>query len=283
MRDAACVHQEPYIPNDERGRTFLDAGTEIAGSTTGAVAGLFVGGPTGAVAGAALGPAAAQVLRWVAAEVGDRLIDRRGRARAMAAVIYAGERLEALRGEGAELRLDGFFDETPEGRNAAREVAEGVLLTARDAFEERKVRHIGYLFANVAVHDEIDAGLAALMLRRAEALTWRQYVLLAAVARAEKQPLPAGELSDDPDAWHGWGLRRELRDLYEAGYLHGGSKETPNMGLPYPNLTLSALRLAHQGVLVHHLLSLDLIPDKDATEVRDGLRLPATPNPEEVP
>ena len=113
-----------------------------------------------------LGPAAVHTLRW----------------------------LEALRGEGAELRQDGFFDETPDGRNAAREVAEGVLLTARDAFEERKVRYIRYLFANVAVYDAIiDAGLAALMLGRAEAQTWRQYVLLATVARAEEQPLPDGE------------------------------------------------------------------------------------------
>ena len=42
-----------------------------------------------------------------------------------------------------------------------------------------KVRYVGYLFANVAAYDDIDAGLAALMLGRAEALTWRQYVLLA--------------------------------------------------------------------------------------------------------
>jgi hypothetical protein len=234
MRDAAYVHQEPYVPNDERGRAFLDAGTEIAGSTTGAVAGLFVGGPAGAVAGAALGPAAAHVLRWVTSEVGDRLMDRRGRARAMAAAIYAGERLESLRGERAEIRRDDFFDETPDGRNAAREVAEGVLLTARDAFEERKVRYSGYLFANVAVYDEIDAGLAALMLGRAKALTWRQYVLLAAVAHAEEQPLPDGELSDDSDAWHAWGVRRELRDLYDAGYLYGGPRRRPGWDCVIP-------------------------------------------------
>ena len=51
----------------------------------------------------------------------------------MAAVIFDGERIGALRGKGAERRQDGFFNETPVGHNAAREVAEGVLLTARGA------------------------------------------------------------------------------------------------------------------------------------------------------
>jgi hypothetical protein len=220
-----------------------------------------------------------QVIRRVTAEIGDRLLDRRGRERAMAAVIYAGRRLETLRGEGVALRCDGFFDETPDGRNAAQEIVEGVLLGARDAFEERKVQHIGYLFANVAVDDKIDAGLAALMLRRAEALTWRQYVLLAVVARAGEQPLPDGAIGDHSDAWHAWGVRSELHDLYNAGYVHGGLTKLPPGGMPFPDRTLPALRLSNQGLLLQWLLSLDLIRDEDCGEVRDQLRLTASPNP----
>ena len=131
-------------------------------------------------AGAVLGPAAVHTLRWVTAVVRDRPTGRRGRARAMAAVIFAGLRIEALRGKGTAVRQGGFFNETPEGPQrrpgGRRRCAPDCPRCVRGA---PKVRYVGYLFANVAVYDDIDAGLAALMLGRAEALTWRQYVLLA--------------------------------------------------------------------------------------------------------
>jgi hypothetical protein len=193
------------------GRDLVSAGAEIAGSTAGAAVGLVFAGPAGALAGAAAGPILNRTLGRVANEIGQRVLGHRERVRAGAAVAYAAERFEALAERGATIRDDGFFTDLPDGRNQAREVAEGVLLAARNSYEERKVRHIGYLFANVAVLPEIDSGLAALALRRAEELTWRQYVVLAAVHRHERRPLPPGQLSDDPGEWMPWGCAGSSR------------------------------------------------------------------------
>lgn len=169
-----------YVDQDS-GRGLIAAGVDVAGSVAGAGVGLVFGGSEGAIAGAVATPLATETLRWVATEVSRRVLGPRERSRAGAAVAFAAERLSVLGTEGAAIRRDGFFGEAPSGRNAAREVAEGVLLAARNSFEERKVRHIGYLFANVAVLEDIDDALAAWGLGKAEALTWRQYVLLAAV------------------------------------------------------------------------------------------------------
>lgn len=161
------MHDDRYVGTGS-GPDLVNAGAEIAGSTAGAAVGLVFAGPAGALAGAAAGPILSRTLGRVASEFGQRILGHRERVRAGAAVAFAAERLEALTRDGAAIRDDGFFSDLPDGRNQAREVAEGVLLAARSAYEERKVRHIGYLFATVAVLPEIDSGLAALALRRAE-------------------------------------------------------------------------------------------------------------------
>lgn len=120
------------------------------------------------------------------------------------------------------------------------------------------MRHIGYMFANVAVMEEVDEGLAALVLARAEVLTWRQFVILAAVGRKDRLQLPEGDLGDDPGAWQAWGARREFRDLYEQGFFGAPGRTTQRMGLSIPNTSIHEQRLAHPGQLLQQLLSLDL-------------------------
>ncbi|USQ81574.1 hypothetical protein NF556_07990 [Ornithinimicrobium faecis] len=257
------------INNDRE--DLLALGAEISGATAGTAAGLFIGGPAGALAGAAIGPAAAEGLRWAIAEVGDRVLGRRGRQRAMSAAIYAGQHLEELRSQGAELRSDGFFERQDEGLSSSEEMAEGVLLAAQGSFEEHKIRHIGYLYANTAVDDGIDRYLAGMALKRAGEMTWRQYVLLAMVGSRNEIDLPQGELSDDPGAWSAWGALSELRDLFNARYIHAGQERTDRFGLPFPGQQLTELRLTTQGQLLHHLLSLKLIPPSEVLQVRDLL------------
>jgi hypothetical protein len=67
------------------------------------------------------------------------------------------------------------------------------------------------------------------------------------------------------------GVRREFEDLYEAGYFVSVAKETARYGFKYPNSSLQDQRLAHQGRLMHELLSLDLIDDEDVAEIHGAL------------
>jgi hypothetical protein len=272
QRTRRSVERHDGVVNDVPGNLsgLLSAGSEVSGATAGAAAGLLIGGPAGALAGAAIGPAAAEGLRWAIAEVGDRLLGRRGRERAMTAAFYAGQRLEDLKKQGADLRSDNFFDREGGELSSSDEIAEGVLLAAQGCFEERKVRHIGYLFANTATDDGIDRDLAGMALKKAEQLTWRQYLLLSMVGAREEIALPQGELSDDPGSWSAWGALRELRDLFDAGYIHAGTGKTER-GIPFPGQHLADLQLTTQGQLLHHLLSLELIPNEEVLQVRDLL------------
>lgn len=261
---------DPYTA-EEPGKALVCTGSEIAGSAAATAVGLIFGGPVGAVVGATLGPAATHVMKQFAGEVAQRVLGPRERVRAGAAVGFAAQRLEELLADGAQVRDDGFFSDMPSGRNAAREAIEGVVLVARNSFEERKIRHIGYLFANLAVEPALDPAIAALALHRAEALTWRQYVLLAAVGRADRLPLPQGSVGTAATGWTEWGAKREFMDLYEGGYFTAPEKKTERMGLTLFNTELSEQRLGTQGVLMHDLLALDEIADVEVREVHSLL------------
>src|SRR3954470_22997587 len=85
------------------------------------------------------------------------------------------ERLAA----GDELRDDNLFDPGPDGRPDAEEVLEGTLLTAANAYEERKVPLIGRLWANLAFDATVSARHANYLLRLTDRLTYGQLVALA--------------------------------------------------------------------------------------------------------
>lgn len=261
--------------DDAEEHRLLNAGVDLTGAAAGGFVGYLVGGPAGALGGALTTTGVV----WAVKEFASRFLSRREEVRVGGVVLFAAQHLDELLREGATLRDDGFFDDDHLGRNRGREVAEGVLLAARSAFEERKVRHLGRLLANVAVHPEVDAELASYMLGLAERMTWRQYVLIEAVARQADggQALPSGEVSDAAGDWGPFGARSELSRLFEDGFFVGPEKVTERVKLKLINTTMSEWRLTNRGYLLRAMLALDEIDDADVDAAINALR-PADPN-----
>jgi hypothetical protein len=138
------------------------------------------------------------------------------------------------------------------------------------------VRHLGYLVAEVAVSPDIDAPLADRGLRLAERCSWRQLVLLAAVGRRDRAPLPLHPLDDDPRPWRTWGAREDVTELQHAGLLDPPPAAPRPGGAALPRLRLADLRLTRRGVLVHRLLALDFVRDEDVAAALAALDLPAS-------
>ncbi len=157
----------------------FQTGSQIVGGSAGAALGFLTGtGPVGtAVAGAAIAP----VITQGVAEFGRRLLGRREEARVGAtASLIVGRVRERL--EAGELpRADGFFQPRDIGRPAAEEVFEGVLLKARDAYEEKKLPLFGNLYASIAFDDSISASNANHLVSLAGQLTYRQFVILSLI------------------------------------------------------------------------------------------------------
>ena len=257
---------------DERapGRDLVETGELVAGSMSRAVAGLLFDPGTSPLK---LDDRLAGCLRDAATCAAELPLTWE-RARAGAVLAFVAELSVTRSHQGRAVRTDGFFSVTTAARSAAERLLEDVVQAARQTTEERRVRHLGYLVAEVVVSPDIDVALAARALQLAESCSWRQLVFLAAVGRRDRSPLPMGSLEDEPRAWRAWGAREDVADLRRAGLLDPAPAPV-RVGSVRPRLRPADLRLTRRGVLVHRLLALDFVREDDVRAAIADLELSA--------
>jgi hypothetical protein len=273
VRPSAATGEDRLVQEDERltsaGRLLVESGELVAGSMARSAAGLLFGDGPSRVR---LAPALAACLTRAAGTV-DAVPDRE-RVRAGAVLAFAVELAATRAAQGRAARADGFLTPDGTGRSAADELAEAVVLAARGTTEEWRVRHLGYLLAEVAVSTDLDADVAARALSEARALTGRQLVLLAAVGRRDRTPLPMAPLPVDPRGWREWGALQDVTDLQGRGLLDPPPAQPRPGGSALPRLRAADLRLTRRGVLVHRLLALDFVREDAVTAALADLGLP---------
>ncbi|MCF6508899.1 hypothetical protein E9549_16010 [Blastococcus sp. MG754426] len=252
------------------GRSLIEAGAPVAGSMSAAAA-TVVFEP--AAARVQVHDGFAAVLRRAAADAAG-LPTGRERVRAGAALAFAVEHAVTLHRAGRAVRGDDFLAGRPGNRPVADELTETVLLAARASTDERRVRHLGYLLAEVAVSPDLDPGVVGRALRLAGALGWRQLALLAAVGRRDRVPLPMTPLDDDPRGWTTWAAREDVAELQRTGLLDPAPAQPRPGGAALPRLRMADLRLTRSGVLVHRLLVLEVLREDAVTAALADLGLP---------
>jgi hypothetical protein len=264
VSDATTTEETPA------GRALIEAGSVVAGSMSRAAATVVFEPGAAAIR---VDERFAACLRTVADEAASMPVPRE-RVRVGAALAFAVEYAATVARSGRSVRADGWFDERVGGRPISDEVAEAVVGAARRSTDERRVRHLGYLLAEVAVSPDVDAALAGRALRLADTLSWRQLVLLAGVGRRDRVPLPMAPLEDDPRSWSAWGAREDVADLQRTGLLDPPIAAARPGGAALPRLRPADLRLTRRGVLVHRLLVLDLLHDDAVGAALADLGLP---------
>ena len=143
---------------------------DVTSASVGGLTGLVLAGPPGIVAGAAV----ASVLK----EAIKSALDRAATQRAVTVFTLASKRICAERESGKQLRADGFFDDSVSGRSAAADVLEQIMQAVQQESEERKLPFIASLYASIAFREDVDRGMANLLVRTAEQLSYRQLCLL---------------------------------------------------------------------------------------------------------
>jgi hypothetical protein len=270
LNDASSLQETSRL------RDFVESGGQVVGQAAGAALTIVAGPVLGTGAGAALG----EVFSRVGLEVHDRLLARRQGARAAGALDVALVRVEERLNAGDVPRDDGFFEPGPDRRADAEEVLEGTLLTAANAYEERKVPHIGRLYGNLGFDPTVSAAHANYLLRLADRLTYHQLAILAFFVDAQSgesqtammrltaeqsetghRPTPAlmAEMNDLGDA-RLIGLRQNDGTVVEAQETWGGGGAG--------RLTdLASLAPTPVGQTVYRLMELDTVPRSELDDV----------------
>jgi hypothetical protein len=253
------------------GRPLVESGEPVAGSMARSAAQVLFGEVPAALR---LAPEVAASLTRAAEEAAGVVPSGRERARAGAALAFAVELAATRTAQGRSLRADGFFAADGAGRSPADAVTEAVVQAARRETDEWRVRHLGYLLAEVAVSPDLDLGVVARGLRTARELTGRQWVLLAAVGRRERTPLPMDPVPPDPRGWRAWGALEDVTDLQRRGLLDPPPPAPRPGGAALPRLRTADLRLTRRGVLAHRLLALEFVHEDAVTAALADLGLP---------
>lgn len=202
----------------QRAARLIERGAELTGPVAGGMAGL-VGGPLGALTGAGVGFAICNVLLRLGDEFEQRQLGPRQKQRAGAALYWALEEVKERLEDGEPPREDGFF--SPEdlgGRARADELLEAVLTRAMDEHEERKLRHLGYMYGAFVFREDLKPGHGNFLVELASRLTWEQLMLLTLIHEMPYRGLPDWS-TFNPFSVEAHGVAGQLFDLVRQGVI----------------------------------------------------------------
>ncbi|HEX8120860.1 MAG TPA: hypothetical protein VF549_06295 [Solirubrobacteraceae bacterium] len=138
--------------------------------------------PGGPLAASALGVLVQKTMVRAGDEFEQRQLGPREKARAGAALAYALIDIDRRLDEGQAPRDDGFFDNSEQaGASRADELLEAVLARAQRDFEERKLRHLSYLYSAIVFREDVAPAHATWLLEVGSRLTYEQLVLIAVI------------------------------------------------------------------------------------------------------
>ena len=228
------------------------------------------------VAGA---PAVSTAMTVVLGDVSARIVSARERMRMGAVGVMALQLIRKRLAEGDTPRRDGFFDERTPHRSRANELLEGVLLKARDQYEEKKLPFLANLIAN-AVFDSVEPGTLMWAVSLGGVINYRQFVVLALfrddlarqALRAQEglYIVPSTSKLEDQAS-----LLAEIFDLYQRSLVAKAEREPGKflVLLGPGNVAPRFMILTYPfGIRLHALLGLQGVDTADKDEVATMLR-----------
>jgi hypothetical protein len=123
-----------------------------------------------------------------------------------------------------------FFDDAFGERSADKEIFEGILIAAQREHQEKKLRFLGNLVANIAFHPEYDRAHTNRLIKVAEELTFQQLCILSLAGSEDHLRLAPGEeeyQDHRPPRVEQIGLITEIHDLSQRQML--GTPEGDNL------------------------------------------------------
>lgn len=267
---------------------------ETASAVGGALAGTALTLMAGPFVGSASGEAVARVLRRVGFEIERRFLAPRQERRIGEAYKAAAEGVARELEAGHVVRTDGFFDQPdPDHESPAGEILEGVLRTAADEWEQRKVPYIGRIFAMLSFDPSVSPSDANYLLKLAERLTYQQVVLLAFWEAAQdpkrpykKEVMSAGLRQAEGHSRPKATILAEINDLASrglVGVVPEGESVVPEeatiagleaFGTFGGRVDLTRVGLTNMGRTLYRLMGLDEVPDRDFQEIALALHGP---------
>lgn len=253
----------PSQPDSEKGNRLVSYGAELVGAAAGGAIGATFG-PEAAVAGAAAGGVASKFVSNVFGDVANRVLSHFEHRRLAKAAYRINATINKNLEDGMQPRQDeATFREDDQGRSAATEILEGVLLKCQREYDEKKTAFIEKIYSNFLFHPEISPDAAYSLLNIVDRLSYRQFCLVALLGQAAQYRIDPNSLRYSLQSTTGHNtltpfLRQELNDLGNYGFFDERQGD-------------SAVYLGTLGNLAFSLMSLNEIPADELRHFRSFL------------
>lgn len=247
-------------------KKLIENGVDYVGSAAsaafGAAVGTVIAGPAGAVWGSLAGTTIEKVIQIVGAEISSRALSRSEARKVKTVYTLAKEFIAENLNNNKKLREDDFFDKKINGRSSAEEILEGTLQVAQREYEERKLKYLAKLYANIAFSPDITASMASFLIKLAEQLTYRQIVILYAIGIAKHSNVPMPLKKEAYRSVSGLtnvAIAAEIFDLYRSSIIVSSEAILDSAGI-----NPSALSVGGYGALLFNLMELNNISPLDS-------------------
>jgi hypothetical protein len=248
----------------------IENSSEISGSIAGSLIGAAIAGPFGLVIGGASGPIITKVFKTIGIEIRERFLSRREEIRIGGVYTFAINKIFDNQKKGKEIRTDISFVQENNGRSMAEEILEGIILIAQKEYEERKVKYLGNLYANICTYSKIGREHANQLIKTSNNLSYRQFCLLQifhidAIQKGADLKEKSEEIVLQRD------VVIEIRDLQQKGLVSipervsfSGDNSSPFL---YNDITIT-----ESGSLFCEMLSLDEIEKEELEKLKGTLK-----------
>lgn len=236
----------------------------VAGGAVGGVIGTVVAGPGGAVLGASAGTLIENAVKKLGEDIKERKLSKAENKKVGSVYTLASENINKKLIAGKTLREDSFFEESETDRSSAEEILERTLFAAQREAEEKKLPYYARMFANIAFSTDVSRPIANQTIKIAEQLTYRQLLILNAIATFQIGGVPLKKTAYGSVAGlTNVAIASEIFELYRMSLLSSSSVIFDNAGI-----NPSALSITGYGAHIFYLMELHtLIPDCDNVQL----------------
>lgn len=252
---------------EEAKKELIENGADYVGSAASAGVGAAIGGALaglpGIVLGSLAGTAVEKAFQAIGAEISSRALSQSETRKVETVYTLAKEFIAENLNNNKKLREDDFFDEKINGRSSAEEILEGTLQVAQREYEERKLKCLAKLYANIAFSTDITAPTASYLIKLAEKMTYRQIIILHCVAIAKYSPIPIPLRKEAYKSVSGLtnvAIASEIFDLYRSSVLMSSAVILDSAGI-----NPSTLSIGGYGAHLFNLMELNNISDDSDT------------------
>lgn len=261
----------PTLEEREKIKNVINIGSEITGALGSTILSLLLGGNEGVIAGTIAKPIFTNSLKTII-DFANRKLSKREEIRIGATTTYTLIKIKQYLDNGYEPRTDGFFSISENTRSNAEEIFEGVLQKSKNEHEEKKIKILGNLFANIAFSNDTSIGQANHILNITETLTYRQLCLLSLTCKDSRpanitlHKTPYFRIDDNLVPEETISVLQEWLEVNKKGLIF-----YENSLLNWSYITPNEMALSILGKKVYKILGLQEIPEEDIIETAKHL------------